>query len=329
MTTRTTTVTVGSPSTTGAVPRWALRVFQANLVGQIMIVVTGGVVRLTGSGLGCPTWPQCVPGSFVPVAHQAQAWHKYIEFGNRTMTFLVGALGIAALVAALAYVRAQRQAGRPVRRPVVALACVPLLGTIPQAVIGGITVLTGLNPALVAGHFLLSLLIVAGCVVLVVRAGEPGDLPVVLAVRRELRWASWAALAMAGVVLVLGTIVTGSGPHSGEVGTPRFGLDPAMMSWLHADSVMLYLGILFSIVLALRLTDGPRRPRRAALLALVVALSQGLVGYVQYFTGLPWAVVAVHLLGAALVWSSAVYLLLCTRTRGITPAAPDGDALVA
>ena len=296
---------------------WAQRVFRANLVAQILIVVTGGVVRLTGSGLGCPTWPQCVPGSFVPVAHQEQSWHKYIEFGNRTMTFLVGALAIAALVTALQYVRTQRQAGRAVRRSVVALACVPLLGTIPQAVLGGLTVLTGLNPALVASHFLLSLLIVAGCVALVVRSAEPGDQPLRVVVRVEVRWAAWLAVTFAAAVIVLGTIVTGSGPDSGAIGTPRFGLDPAMLSWLHADIVMLYLGVLFAIALALRITDAPRRPRRAVALALTVALSQGLIGYVQYFTGLPWAVVAFHLLGACLVWSCSLYLLLCTRTRGV------------
>ena len=310
-------VTSTPTDATGELEPWARRVFQANLVAQILIVVTGGVVRLTGSGLGCPTWPQCVPGSFVPVAHQEQSWHKYVEFGNRTMTFLVGALALAAVGTALLYVRSQRQAGRSVRRPVVVLACVPLLGTIPQAVLGGFTVLTGLNPALVASHFLLSLLIVAGCVALVVRSAEPGDQPFRVVVRAEVRWAAWLAVAFAGAVIVLGTIVTGSGPDSGSVGTPRFGLDPAMVSWLHADVVMLYLGVLFAIALALRITDAPLRTRRAATLALAVALSQGLVGYVQYFTGLPWAVVAAHLLGACLVWSCSLYLLLCTRTRGV------------
>lgn len=325
MTTRATTVTRVPAQPTGEFAPWAQRVFQANLVGQVLIVVTGGVVRLTGSGLGCPTWPQCVPGSFTPVAHQEQSWHKYIEFGNRTMTFLVGALALAAVATAVWYVLSQRALGRPVRRPVVALACVPLLGTIPQAVLGGLTVLTGLNPALVASHFLLSLLIVGGCVVLVVRSAEPGDHPMSVVVRREVRWASWLAVALAAAVIMLGTVVTGSGPHSGSIGTPRFGLDPRTVSWLHADMVMLYLGVLFAIALALRVTSAPRRPQRAVVLALAVALSQGVVGYLQYFTGLPWPVVTLHLLGASLVWVCSIYLLLCTRTRGVVSVNGPGD----
>lgn len=318
VTTRAATVTRVPAPPTGELVPWAQRVFQANLVGQVLIVVTGGVVRLTGSGLGCPTWPQCVPGSFTPVPHQEQSWHKYIEFGNRTMTFLVGALALAAVATVIWYVLSQRSLDRPVRRPIVVLACVPLLGTIPQAVLGGLTVLTGLNPALVASHFLLSLLIVGGCVALVVRSGEPGDEPMTVIVRREVRWAAWLAVALAAAVIILGTVVTGSGPHSGSIGTPRFGLDPRTVSWLHADMVMLYLGVLFAIALALRVTSAPRRPQRAVVFALAVALSQGVVGYLQYFTGLPWPVVTLHLLGASLVWVCSIYLLLCTRTRGVT-----------
>lgn len=297
------------------------RIFQANLVAQIGIVVTGGVVRLTGSGLGCPTWPQCVPGSYVPVSHQEQAWHKYIEFGNRTLTFVLGVLAIAAVAAAIALVVGTRRSGGATRTPVMWLACAPLLGTMGQAVLGGVTVLTGLNPAIVAAHFLVSLGIVAACVVLVVRAGEPGDRPVRLVVRRELRWAAWGSVLLAAAVVVLGTVVTGSGPHSGDNASSRLDVDPQMVSWLHADVVMLYLGSLAALWLALRVTDAPRRPRRAVLLALAVALSQGVVGYVQYFTGLPWAVVAVHLLGACLVWAATVYVLLTTRTRGVVEVA--------
>ncbi len=300
-----------------AFPRWARTVFLLNLLGQTLIIVTGGVVRLTASGLGCPTWPQCVPGSFTPVAHQEEAFHKFIEFGNRTVTFLLGFLALAAIVAGLAHVRASRRAGRAPRRPVVVLSFLPLIGTAAQAVIGGITVLTGLNPSIVAPHFLVSVLLVGGCLVLLVRSGEPGDRPVALVVRREIRWAAWLAVALAGAVIVLGTVVTGSGPHSGDASTYRLGLDPRTMSWLHADTVMLYVGVLVALLLALRVTDAPRRTQLAALLALAVALAQGLVGYVQFFTGLPWVVVAVHLLGAALVWIATTYLLLTTRSRGL------------
>jgi cytochrome c oxidase assembly protein subunit 15 len=129
-------------------------------------------------------------------------------------------------------------------------------------------------------------------------------------------------------VIALGTIVTGSGPHAGDATAPRFGFDPRTVSWLHADAVILYLGVLLAIMLALRITDAPKAPRRAILIALAVALSQGVVGYTQYFTGLPWPIVALHMLGACLVWSSAVYVLLCTRTRGI-PAPDDTAELIA
>jgi cytochrome c oxidase assembly protein subunit 15 len=317
--------TATAASSPTAFPTWARRVFQANLVLQIAIIVTGGVVRLTGSGLGCPTWPQCVPGSFTPVPEQEQAFHKYIEFGNRTLTFVLGVAALAAVGAAVVHLRTARREGTAARRPVVVLATLPLLGTIAQAVLGGITVLTDLNPAIVAPHLLLSLLIVGGCVVLVVRSGERGDQPFRVIVRREVRWAAWAALGLAAVVLVLGTIVTGSGPHSGDDSTHRLGLDPRTVAWLHADTVMLYVGVLVALLLALRVTGAPRRTQRAALLALLVALAQGLIGYTQYFTGLPWVVVACHLLGAALVWSATTYLLLSTRVRGpVSPTSPAG-----
>jgi cytochrome c oxidase assembly protein subunit 15 len=200
------------------------------------------------------------------------------------------------------------------------LAAIPLVGTAGQGVLGVITVRTGLGPRIVVAHLLVSMAIVAVCVVLVVRAGEPGDHPVVQVVRQELVWAAWLALALAGLVVVLGVLVTGSGPHAGDADVPRLGLDPRTMSWVHADTVMLYLGVLLAAWLGARLSDAPSRYRRAVVVALVVALAQGVVGYTQYFTGLPWVVVAVHLLGASLVWAATVRIPLSTRTRGVTAA---------
>lgn len=311
--------TAPPPVSTAAlpVPRWAWWVFVANLVGQIVIIVTGGVVRLTGSGLGCPTWPQCTQGSFVPTAVQNEGFHKFIEFGNRTVSFVLGALAIAAVYAAWRHGRDSRAAGYVPRPALLWLSVIPLVGTVGQAVLGGIIVLTGLSPLIVGAHLLVSMAVVAGCVVLVVRAGEPGDEPVVPAVRRELVWAAWLALALAAVVVTLGVLVTGSGPHAGDVDVPRLGLDPRTMSWVHADTVMLYLGVLLASWLGARLTDAPRAYRGAVVVALVVALAQGVVGYTQYFTGLPWVIVAIHLLGASLVWASTVRIPLATRTRGV------------
>ena len=309
-------------ASSGRAPRWLRGIFIANLAAQIAIVVTGGIVRLTGSGLGCPTWPECVEGSYVPTSRQEEAWHKYVEFGNRLLTFVLAALAIAAIVGAFAWWRRQRRDGSVARGPVLALAAIPIIGTVVQAVLGGVTVLTGLNPWAVAAHFLVSIAIIAGCVLLVVRAGEPGDRPVTRLVRPEVRLLGWALVWVTLVVVVLGVIVTGSGPHSGDADTEaRFGVDPRTVSWLHADAVLLFLGLTAGFLVALRVTRAPARTVRLTLALLGVALAQGLIGYAQYFSGLPWVLVAIHMLGACLVWALAVFVALSMRARGPVPVA--------
>ncbi len=317
-----TTARPESPTTGSArAPRWLRGIFIANLVAQIGIVVTGGIVRLTGSGLGCPTWPECVDGSLVPTSRQEEEWHKYVEFGNRLLTFVLAALAIAAIAGAFVWWRRQRRAGADARGPLLALAAIPIVGTVVQAVLGGITVLTGLNPWAVSAHFLVSIAIIAGCTVLVARSGEPGDQPVTQLVRTEVRLLAWALLAVTAVVVVLGVIVTGSGPHSGDAGIDsRLPVDPRTVSWLHADAVLLFLGLTIGLLVALRVTRAPARAMRLTLTLLAVALAQGVVGYAQYFTGLPWALVAVHMLGACLVWMLAVFVVLSMRSRGPVPA---------
>jgi cytochrome c oxidase assembly protein subunit 15 len=286
-----------------------------NVVVQIGIVVTGGLVRLTGSGLGCPTWPECVPGSYTPVIHQPQGIHKYIEFGNRTLTSVVGVVALAALVGVLLEVRRNH---RP--RHLVAVASLPLVGVVVQAVLGGITVLTHLNPATVAAHFLVSMGLVCASTYLLWRAGEP-DGPAVPVVRAELVWLARALAGVTVVVLLLGTLVTGSGPHSGDAEAPaRFGLDPRAMSWLHSDAVLIWFGLLGMLLLALRLTNAGRRPHREARVTLAVGLAQGLIGYVQYLTGLPVVAVALHMLGASLLVVAVTRLLLSLRERSAVPA---------
>lgn len=309
-------------ASSGRAPRWLRGIFIANLAAQIAIVVTGGIVRLTGSGLGCPTWPECVEGSYVPTSRQEEAWHKYVEFGNRLLTFVLAALAIAAIVGAFVWWRRQRRDGSVARGPVLALAAIPIIGTVVQAVLGGVTVLTGLNPWAVAAHFLVSIAIIAGCVLLVVRAGEPGDRPVTRLVRPEVRLLGWAIVWVTLVVVVLGVIVTGSGPHSGDADTEaRFGVDPRTVSWLHADAVLLFLGLTAGFLVALRVTRAPARTVRLTLALLGVALAQGLIGYAQYFSGLPWVLVAIHMLGACLVWALAVFVALSMRARGPVPVA--------
>lgn len=301
-------------------------IFVANLVAQIAIVVTGGLVRLTGSGLGCPTWPECVDGSLVPVAGQSEAFHKYIEFGNRTLTFVLTALALAAVGGALRMRSRWVVDGVPVRRAVLWLAAVPLAGTLAQAVLGGLTVLTGLNPLLVGAHLLLSLLVIAGCVVLVRRAAEPGDTPLVALVPTSVRRLSLLLVTLCGIVLVLGTLVTGSGPHSGDADVAhRLPFDLRTIAWLHADVVMLFVGLIVAMWLALRLTDGPPGARRWSHTLMALALVQGVVGYAQWFAGVPWLLVAAHMLLACLVWLATINLHLSLRTRGVVPGAGAQD----
>lgn len=302
----------------GAAPRWLRGIFFANLVAQTAIVVTGGLVRVTGSGLGCPTWPQCTEGSLVPTATQSEAWHKYVEFGNRTLTFVLGILAIAALVGAIAWARRLRRNHSAGRRPVVLLSAVPLAGTFAQAVLGGITVLTGLNPVTVACHFLLSAAIIAGSLLLVWRARESADQPLVKLGVPAVRVLSKVLLVVGLLVLTLGTVVTGSGPHSGDAdAASRFPFDPRTVSWLHADVVILFIGLTVGLLIALSVTAAPRRAVNAVWWLLGLSLAQGLIGYVQYFTALPWVLVSLHLLGSALVWIALLRVPLTLRTRGV------------
>jgi cytochrome c oxidase assembly protein subunit 15 len=283
------------PVSPAVVSRFAL----ANLVANGAIVVTGGAVRLTGSGLGCPTWPRCTDDSFV--ATPELAGHGAIEFGNRLLTFVLAAVAVATVVAVF------RSSRRDLRGP----AVVALLGIPAQALLGGVTVLTGLNPWTVAAHFLVSSALVAVTTVLWLRSREPGVGR--LLVRRPFALlVSGIAVATAGV-LVLGTVVTGSGPHSGDPEAGRTGFDPELVSQLHADSVFLLLGLSIALLVALYATDSPGRIRRAARDLLVVQLGQGVVGYVQYFTDLPVVLVLLHMLGAVLVTAFTARLVWSVR----------------
>lgn len=303
---------------------WLRRLTWINLAAEILIVITGGLVRLTGSGLGCPEWPQCVSGSLVPVAHQAQSWHKYIEFGNRMMTSVVSIAAVALLLAIWRWGRHRKG----LRLPVAFI----LLGIAVQAVIGGISVHMDLNPAIVAGHFLSSMLLVFASAWLVWREHE-GDGAARPVVRREVRWIAWVVSALTVVILVLGTLVTGSGPHSGDAVHPaRLGFDPRTVAWLHADAVMLFCGLLVAILVATKLVATSTRPTKAWLLVLAVTLLQGLIGYVQYFTGVPAALVEIHMLGASLLVVAVTWGVLSLRERSVTathheastPAPSDG-----
>lgn len=293
----------------GLVSRLALAAVVANTV----IVVTGALVRLTGSGLGCPSWPRCGGSSFVTTPEYGV--HGAIEFGNRTLTFVLAAVVVACIVATMLQ--------RPRRRDLVLLSWGLFAGVAAQGVLGGITVLTDLNPWIVASHFLVSMGLIATAVALHARSAEPAG-PVRPVGAAQARWLARATVAVAAGVLVLGTLVTGSGPHGGDRSVARTGLDPATVSQVHANAVMLLIGLTVATLVVLRVTRAPGRAQAAAALLALAELAQGAIGYLQYFTGLPVALVAVHVLGACLVWLAAVYLLFVLRERvgtsGVGPA---------
>jgi cytochrome c oxidase assembly protein subunit 15 len=275
------------------------RIALANAVANAAIVVTGGAVRLTGSGLGCPTWPRCTDDSFV--ATPELAGHGVIEFGNRLLTFALTAVAIATVVVVY----------RSVRRDLRALAVLGFLGIPAQALLGGVTVLTGLNPWTVAAHFLLSMVLVAVATVLWLRSREPGVGQPLL--RRPFVLLVMGIAAATAVVLVIGTVVTGSGPHSGDPEAGRTGFDPELVSQLHADVVFLLIGLTVALLVALYAVDSPGRVRRAARDLLLIQLAQGVIGYVQYFTDLPIALVLLHMLGAVLITAFTARLVWSVR----------------
>ncbi|GLY92133.1 COX15/CtaA family protein [Actinoallomurus iriomotensis] len=294
---------------TSASMRWLAL---AGVAGNAVIMSTGAAVRVSGSGLGCPTWPKCTGDSLVP-SHSPEhaAVNMAIEFGNRLLTFLVLAVGVAVFVAAVRL--------SPRRRDLVRLAAVQPLSVVAQAVVGGIVVLTDLNPAAVTAHFLLSPALLAAATALWIRASE-GDAPAHRLVRAELVWLARALIGVVVVLLVAGTVVTGTGPHAGDAKAPRFGFRIEQVAQLHADVVWATVGLTFALLLGLRLTNAPRRAQRCALELLVVELAQGVIGYVQYFTGVPGPLVVLHVLGSALVWIATLRVAFALRERGPVPA---------
>lgn len=308
-------MTSAAPSVVAGSALWnrARQALLVNLICEVAIVLTGGLVRLTGSGLGCPTWPQCTPGSFTPVSHQAQGYHKFIEFGNRTLTFVLTAAAVAVLVTVAKADRTKRLA-----------ASLPLILVLSQAVLGGITVLLELDPISVSLHLLLSMLIIAISawlwITLPPREGRrlPAVESVLPAQARPL--VLLAALACA-VVLTLGTVVTGAGPHSGDATKPsRLDLDPKLISMIHSGSVWLFVACLVALLVILKRAGATGSLYRWTHIAFGISIVQGAVGYLQYATGLPWGIVAVHMLLAGLLVIPVTGMVEVSRS----PAAATG-----
>jgi heme a synthase len=289
----------------------------SSLVGNVVLIVTGAAVRLTDSGLGCPTWPKCTDASYTTT--QAMGVHGVIEFTNRTLTFVLGALAIAGVVVALLQ--------KPRRRSLVWLSVAVLLGIPAQGVIGGITVLSHLNPWVVGLHFLASIALIAFAYAFWRRTFEGDEKPVPL-VHPAIRTLAAVTTAVSAMVIAAGVIVTGSGPHSGDAGAKRNHLDPQAVAQAHADVVFLLIGLTIGLWLALRAASAPREASRAALTLLVIELAQGLIGFVQYFTHLPIALVAAHMLGAGTVWVGTLAMLWSLRERPLAEAAVESPAPV-
>lgn len=257
---------------------------------QAALVVTGGAVRLTGSGLGCPTWPECTPGSYTPVAGQVEGQlHSWIEFGNRLITFV---LVLAALVTLIAVLRSGRKDLR-------ILAIGQFLGIFGQGVLGGITVLTHLNPISVASHFLLSTVLIAAATSLYTRRHVP-------AVKKTSELVpdifSRAHVSLSALVLVFGTVVTGAGPHAGDINAPRLHIKIQTAALIHGLGVVMLLILTLAFFLSQQTNAHTKK-----LLAIftIISLAQGAIGLIQYIQGVPELLVASHLAGSTLVWIAA------------------------
>lgn len=288
--------------------RWSIspaayrRATFAALVSLAVIIETGALVRLTDSGLGCEDWPNCSSTKLVDVSSR----HAAIEQLNRFFTGVVAVAVIAAVLGSLV-----RQ---PRRRDLTWLSLSLVAGVVGQIVLGGITVLTDLHPASVQSHFLLSMVILAAAVVLHHRAGE-ADGPLVATVPGSVRWHAHAVVGLVGVVLVTGTVVTGTGPHSGDEDARRFGFAITSVARVHGVSLLVLLAVVLALAWRLRRRHIAAWPVLAepftALLGLAVL--QGAIGYVQYLNDVPVALVALHVAGALAVWWAALRLELASR----------------
>jgi cytochrome c oxidase assembly protein subunit 15 len=283
----------------------------AGVIADTAIMSTGAAVRLSSSGLGCPDWPRCSAADVVASKNAGQTLlNTWIEFGNRLLNFPL------VIIAALIFIAAWRYRPQGTkRRDLFWLGAIQPAGVIAQAVIGGIVVLTKLNPAAVSVHFLVSASIVAAAVVLLVRCRE-GSGPPALVVRRDLFLLSAVLVAVTTVMLAAGTVVTGTGPLAGHADTPRYHLPLEGVTQLHADIGWLMAGLTVAVVLGLRISGAPDRVKRAGWIMLAALGSQGIIGYIQYFTHLPAGLVWVHVTGSVLVWISVLRLFLLMRERG-------------
>ncbi|MFI8345877.1 heme A synthase [Streptomyces sp. NPDC085596] len=302
-------------------PRTVRRAALAALVMSVVIVVTGGAVRLTGSGLGCPTWPTCTDDSLTTT--RAMGVHGVIEFGNRMLTYVLCAAVGWAIIAA----RSQK----PWRRSLTRLGWAQFWVVMGNAVLGGIVVLVGLNPYTVAAHFLLSTALITVATVMWQRTRE-GDAEPRPLVGGAVRQLVWFLVAAAVLLIAVGTVVTGAGPHAGDSSeVARIPLDWEMIAKLHAVLAWIVVTLTFALWFVLKAVDAPKAPLSRARDLFLILLGQGVIGYIQYFTHLPEALVALHMFGSCLMWIATLRVLLALRERPQTVApvpAPAGEVSV-
>ncbi|WP_328707939.1 COX15/CtaA family protein [Streptomyces mesophilus] len=285
--------------------RMLQRAILASLVMNVVIVGTGGAVRLTGSGLGCPTWPKCTDDSLTATAEMG--FHGVIEFGNRLLTYVLCAAVGWAIIAA--------RSTKPHRRSVTRLGWVQFWLVMGNAVLGGIVVLVGLNPYTVAAHFLLSTTLITVATVMWQRAREGDGAPRPL-VGKSVRQLVWFLTVAAALLVAVGTVVTGAGPHAGDSSeVHRIPLNWEDVSRLHAVLAWVVVSLTFALWFVLKAVDAPPGPLRRTRDLFLVLLAQGLIGYVQYFTDLPEILVGAHMLGSCLVWIAIVRVMLALRER--------------
>ncbi|WP_069975916.1 COX15/CtaA family protein [Streptomyces rubrolavendulae] len=304
-------------------PQTVRRAALSAVVMTVVIIVTGGAVRLTGSGLGCDTWPKCTDDSLF--ATPEQGIHGAIEFGNRLLTYVLSAAVGWSIIAT--------RSTKPWRRGLTRLGWLQFWIVASNAVLGGIAVWTGLNPWTVAGHFIAANALLTVTVITWVRAGE-GDGPPRPRVPGPVRRLGWALVAASAVLIVAGTGVTGSGEHAGDSSdVPRMPFDYTTVAQVHALFAWAVGAGAIAMFVVLRVVDAPDDIRRRARDLLLVLVLQGGIGYVQYFTGVPEILVGAHMLGSALMWIAVLRLALSLRERPVVqapvPAQPGDTALTA
>ncbi|MEU2715705.1 COX15/CtaA family protein [Streptomyces sp. NPDC007205] len=286
-------------------PRTVQRAALAALVMSVVIVVTGGVVRLTASGLGCPTWPECTDGSLTPT--NALSYHSAIEFGNRMLTYVLCAAVGWAIIAA--------RSEKPYRRSLTRLGWAQFWLVMSNAVVGGIVVLVGLNPYTVAVHFLSATALIAVAAVMWQRTREGDGAPRPL-VGKAVEQLVWFLVAASLLLIVAGTVVTGAGPHAGDSSeVKRIPIDWETVAKLHAVLAWIVVTLTFALWFVLKAVDAPKGPLARTRELFLILLGQGVIGYVQYFTHLPELLVALHMLGSCLVWIGVLRVLLSLRER--------------